>query len=222
VRPRWLIVSVVVHATAIGCCIAWFGFATEASHRRPLVKLELAREDETTVAEESIVVAVEHPPPLEDSPFVEIVPPRPADPGESEEPEEDPPVFEDSCDPRPRDEPSAEDWLAVIRRPKPVVVPEPPAAPTIVRTRVAPTPIAGKNPPPKYPPRAEHLGIHGTVTLSVDVDADGRVVACRVETSSGSRLLDAAAERAVRGWRFRDGPGTVLVPVVFTLGRRVR
>lgn len=61
------------------------------------------------------------------------------------------------------------------------------------------------NPPPEYPVQARRRGIEGTVHLRVSIDAGGDVLAVEVERSSGSRLLDRAAVRGVRRWRFRPG-----------------
>ena len=41
------------------------------------------------------------------------------------------------------------------------------------------------------------------VMLKVLVTADGAPARIEIESSSGSRLLDAAATEAVRGWRFQ-------------------
>ncbi len=60
-----------------------------------------------------------------------------------------------------------------------------------------------RNPPPDYPRLAKHRGEEGTVMLKVLVTAEGAPVRIEVESSSGSRLLDAAAAEAVRGWRFQ-------------------
>jgi protein TonB len=75
-----------------------------------------------------------------------------------------------------------------------------------------------------YPTAARRRGIEGRVLLEVAVDADGRAVAVRVAESSGHRLLDEAALRAVRDWRFtparQDGRAVaakVRVPVTFRL-----
>ncbi len=85
------------------------------------------------------------------------------------------------------------------------------------------TPV-GENPMPRYPAAALARGIEGRVIVSVEVLADGVVGLIDVVRSSGHRLLDAAAIRAVSRWRFR--PATrlgipiadrVSVPIVFRL-----
>lgn len=82
-------------------------------------------------------------------------------------------------------------------------------------------------PPPVYPSEAMRAGLEGTVLLRVLVGIDGRPVAVTVERSSGHRMLDVAARRAVLGkWRFKaamqDGQAVQaigLVPVDFTINR---
>ena len=80
------------------------------------------------------------------------------------------------------------------------------------------------NPAPQYPPAARRAGQQGTVTLRVMVRRDGVPSRVEIEKSSGSRLLDTAAQDAVWAWRFvpaRQGTDPVeswvLVPVVFRL-----
>jgi protein TonB len=80
------------------------------------------------------------------------------------------------------------------------------------------------NPAPQYPPAARRAGQQGTVTLRVMVKRDGLPTRVEIEKSSGSRLLDTAAQDAVWSWRFvpaRHGTDPieswVLVPVVFRL-----
>ena len=80
------------------------------------------------------------------------------------------------------------------------------------------------NPPPPYPQAARRAGQQGTVTLRVLVLRSGQPSRVELEKSSGSSLLDVAAQDAVRGWRFvpaRHGSDPVeswvLVPVVFRL-----
>lgn len=56
---------------------------------------------------------------------------------------------------------------------------------------------------PVYPLRAIDLKLEGIVTLLADVTADGEVSSCEIETSSGHALLDEAARKALRKWRFK-------------------
>jgi TonB family protein len=74
-----------------------------------------------------------------------------------------------------------------------------------VKTRVTPV----------YPEIAKRIRVSGMVQLTVTVDAQGKVT--DVQPLSGNRVLSAAAEEAVRNWRFEPGPSasTVVVTVNF-------
>jgi protein TonB len=117
-------------------------------------------------------------------------------------------------------EPEPQAWAAIVRR-----RPEPPAAEPATAAReesaAAAAVIAavpGTNAPPEYPALARRRGWQGTVVLLVRADAAGAVVEVRVLRSSGRAVLDDAAARAVRAWRFDGGPGTAEVPIEFRLG----
>jgi protein TonB len=56
--------------------------------------------------------------------------------------------------------------------------------------------------PPVYPEECRRRREQGTVTLAVQLDADGRVAIVNVATSSGFYRLDRAALNAVRHWRW--------------------
>lgn len=73
---------------------------------------------------------------------------------------------------------------------------------------------------PVYPAAARRAGEQGTVVLSVMVDADGRVSAVTVASSSGSMELDDAAIAAIKRWQFNKRSGgtqQVRVPISFKL-----
>ena len=79
-------------------------------------------------------------------------------------------------------------------------------------------------PAPVFPDEARKAKIVGTVLLFVEVDENGRPVKIAVRRSSGHEVLDAAALRAVRNWRFEparlDGKpvdAKLEVPVRFAL-----
>ncbi len=85
-------------------------------------------------------------------------------------------------------------------------------------------PLYKVNPPPEYPRIARRRGFQGTVMLSVLVNVSGKVENVWVFTSSGYRLLDNAALKAVRSWIFapgrigeRNAEMWVTVPVRFEL-----
>ena len=58
------------------------------------------------------------------------------------------------------------------------------------------------NPQPGYPLAARRMGWQGKVVIEVEVLADGSPGEVVVQQSSGREVLDDAALRAVRGWRF--------------------
>ena len=80
-------------------------------------------------------------------------------------------------------------------------------------------------PPPAYPAQALRMRQQGQVMLRVLVDEAGRPAEVAIESSSGFRLLDEAAVKAVKKrWHFlpatRDGAAIqawALVPVSFVL-----
>ncbi|MBU0681527.1 MAG: energy transducer TonB [Proteobacteria bacterium] len=69
------------------------------------------------------------------------------------------------------------------------------------------TPLYRLNPPPAYPRQARRRGLEGVVMLEAHIAISGRVTELRLFTSSGHTILDRAALKAVRRWRFI--PGTV-------------
>lgn len=69
------------------------------------------------------------------------------------------------------------------------------------------TPLYRINPPPKYPRQARRRGLEGVVLLEALIDISGRVADLKLFTSSGHPVLDRAALKTVRRWRF--SPGTI-------------
>lgn len=68
---------------------------------------------------------------------------------------------------------------------------------------------AMSRPPPRYPPAARRDGVTGVVTLAIQVDEAGAILAVRVVESDPVGVFDDAAIESVRAWRFtpatRDG-----------------
>lgn len=80
------------------------------------------------------------------------------------------------------------------------------------------------NPPPDYPIALRENNISGIVHMQVLVQIDGSPREITVHKSSGYRLMDEAAVRAVRRWRFipaldngRASTGWVEFPIRFSL-----
>lgn len=91
---------------------------------------------------------------------------------------------------------------------------EPPAPPQAVSSppAVAAAPVADTepdyraaylhNPRPSYPMAARRMGWEGRVVLNIEVLAEGTCGAVNVFQSSGHEILDNAALRTVKAWRF--------------------
>jgi len=116
---------------------------------------------------------------------------------------------------------------APAERPGPIAGAETVSAPQVAIAAPTPPRFSAsylQNPAPRYPLAARRAGEQGTVTLKVMVTREGLPQRVKVEQTSGSSRLDAAALDAVRQWRFvpaRRGAtpvdSWVLVPVVFRL-----
>ncbi|MCG6118276.1 MAG: TonB family protein [Aquimonas sp.] len=113
--------------------------------------------------------------------------------------------------------PRAAEAAVELPRPQPMVLSEAPAGDELDATY-------SRLPPPKYPAEAVAKRQEGKVVLAVEVLPDGGVGEARVEQSSGSTLLDAAALETARQWQFnatrKDGEAItswVQVPVDFSL-----
>ncbi len=80
------------------------------------------------------------------------------------------------------------------------------------------------NPPPAYPPAARRMRLEGLAVVRALISIEGKVETMKLEKTSGSDLLDDAAQRAVKSWRFvpaRLGAETVAhwvdIPIQFRL-----
>jgi periplasmic protein TonB len=56
-------------------------------------------------------------------------------------------------------------------------------------------------PPPAYPEEARQQGWEGTVTLHLELRADGTVGDVQVARSSGHEVLDTAAQETAKTWK---------------------
>lgn len=186
------------------------------------------------VAREHTVVWMEEPPPPMVQPAVEETPPpppqRPAEPALAPQPpaplEANQPLAEPAIDPAfGMDDAVATGGMAVAtgatlaRAAEPVVrAPEPPAGPVLVDA----APASVRPVVPRYPPRAEEMGIESEVVALVTTDGSGNVVGLRIE-KSGGRDFDESVRRALLATRFvvpvREGKGQA---IAFRLPYRFR
>lgn len=78
-------------------------------------------------------------------------------------------------------------------------------------------------PPPVYPELARKRKQEGTVNVRCAIDSSGAVRNTTIAKSSGFRLLDEAALKAVSKWKYRHSradkknPDSIIVPVKFIL-----
>lgn len=88
-----------------------------------------------------------------------------------------------------------------------------------------PRPSGGAfSPQPAYPDLARKRGQEGVVSIRCHIDPSGKVINAAIAQSSGFRLLDEAALKSLRQWKFvpalKDGApvaGSLVVPVRFQL-----
>jgi len=178
------------------------------------------RKTEFSSGETTEVLIIEEAPPLpepipEPAPTPEPVPEEPTPP----KPEEilTTNQTDEVVAPQPTPEPKRVERKASPQRPTPVVA---------AKTANVPQPVVIRNTPPIYPETARRAGWEGRVTVRVEVSADGLPMSVTLAKSSGYGVLDQAALRAVKTWRFQPRTmggvamaGIVDVPVNFTLSR---
>lgn len=77
---------------------------------------------------------------------------------------------------------------------------------------------------PKYPRVAQRKGIEGTALFEIWLDEQGQLTKLLLITSSGAKILDDAAQKAIEQWRFnphsengQSMPSRVRIPVRFSL-----
>jgi protein TonB len=203
------------------------GLAWELSHRKPS---EAPRVTPPLQLNIEVTPVVTPPKPLPET----VTPPKPL-PQKAEPPA------------KPRSEPVRH--VAAARpvqtpTPAPVTAPVTQAAPSADAVQVAsPPPVAAPapvaqtvteasgdadylhNPAPVYPSVAQDQGWEGHVVLKVHVLASGHPDSVSIAASSGRKMLDEAALKAVTNWTFvpaRRGStpidGWVSVPIDFKLG----
>lgn len=77
-----------------------------------------------------------------------------------------------------------------------LVLPAQAASEREIRSRIAPV----------YPELAKRMKISGSVKVQATVDPEGKVTA--VKSLSGNRMLESAAEDAVKRWKFETASGS--------------
>ena len=196
---------------------AWF------VHTR-LAKIEPARVDLVQASTTEILLIEEIPPTPEPTPEPTPPPPQPTPEPTPEEivtAEKSPEIAEPTPAPTPVPTPQA------TPTPKPTPKPEPRAAkPKPAAAVNIPKPVVIQNTPPSYPDLARRNGWEGRVMIRVEVSAEGRPISTAIAKSSGFGVLDQAALRAVKSWRFQPrtvagipSAGSIEVPVNFSLNR---
>jgi len=156
-------------------------------------------------------------------------PPQPAPAEPKPEPKPEPVAKPKPVERRVQPAPEVATPVAPVETPAPTEVssapPQPVAAPPGLPDREPDYQAAYlNNPVPAYPMVARRMGWQGRVVLNVEVLASGLPGQVTLHQSSGHDVLDNAAIKAVRGWRFvaaRQGGQVVskwfLVPIPFIL-----
>jgi protein TonB len=129
--------------------------------------------------------------------------------------------------PEPRREPDpvpAEKAAPAEEKPEPAPQAATPPAPVVLDSEPDYKADYLNNPRPPYPLVARRMGYGGKVILNVEVRADGTAGQIQLYQSSGHEILDNAALRTVKLWRFTPAshlgrPVTqwFLVPIRFSL-----
>ena len=97
------------------------------------------------------------------------------------------------------------------------MVPASPAASAAPRTLALEGVRYRREPVLSYPESARQTGDQGTVLLRVQVNEQGRIEAVSLQRSSGSRLLDQAAQQQIRTALFEPYREQGVAQAVFVL-----
>jgi len=81
------------------------------------------------------------------------------------------------------------------------------------------------NPSPEYPEMAIFLGYQGTAVIRIKISAQGVSKGVEILRSSGHKILDESAAKALRKWRFTPGKNdsdkpmtdSVIISVIYIL-----
>ena len=112
-----------------------------------------------------------------------------------------PPVIEDIAPAKPKEKPVEIKNPVEIKKPQVVKIQK--NVGRVITTKADPNYF--QNPPPEYPELARQMRQEGLVMLAVDVDREGIPIKVGILQSSGFHLLDQAAVKAVRHWKFQPG-----------------
>ncbi len=206
-RSTWLILSVVLHTSAVGAVVAVGVWAGEPPARRP-AQVELQT---TTASAPAAAVAIE-PPRVVVEGDVDEFEPRLVDPDVAE-PIAAPEPVEHRDERLPRQLQDRTWMLQPLRPAAPPEAPAPvdqlvadptPASPAPVAPPAADVPAAPRadNPPPNYPEADRVRGHEGSVGVRVLVDEYGVVQDLELAEPCAHPGLNREALRAVRHWRF--------------------
>lgn len=196
-----LLASLVLHATLLAAVVL-VGRRAAAPRSAPIVAFEASVAAEPMRPE----------PRVAEPPF----PKRPLVVEEEPEVDEPEPVEFEMLEGPPASPPAMDPPIPSVRLSRPLLVREPPALPASEPPEPAAEPVAKPAPQsaasvaprpaacdaPRYPALARRMGQQGTVKLRLTIDRDGSVDRAEVAASSGFPMLDQAALRAARAWRF--------------------
>ncbi|GAA5013082.1 hypothetical protein GCM10023206_22340 [Acinetobacter puyangensis] len=196
------------------------------------VVIEIIKPEPPKVIEPEIPPVVEQPkiPPVVEKPQPvkkQVEQPKPVDQPKPQ------PVQKATPQPTPQPvaQPITQPTLTENVRPAPTPAPTPAPAPQPATENLPVTEAKGyagylSNPAPEYPEIALDRGWEGSVILRVKVSASGSPLDISVKQGSGKKVLDDAAVRTVKRWKFSPAKrgstpieGWVDVPINYQLPR---
>jgi protein TonB len=90
-------------------------------------------------------------------------------------------------------------------------------SPTVGSSSGATSPFPLFNPPPPYPREARLRKIEGVVMVRVSLSEEGAVADAKPLSPRVDPILEGAALKAIRQWKFKPGITTLEVPIEFKL-----
>jgi len=235
-----LLVSLLVHALALGGALVWAAGHGAAPEPLRIGRLDVRTHDEDAALPPEPEDVV--PPPLDAFELPDALADVVLEPVQDEPEARFEEQTEDVLPPPTAFEPLPLDAARGRRRPPPQPAPgvqPPPPTPRPTTVYVRPQPPTPAPPPPRvapsptrrsplrvvwapdprryYPQSARSSGLGGRVLVRLTVDARGRVTHASVEQSSGDGALDSAALTLAYAYRFNPGTGLrgTRLPVTF-------